>query len=125
MAKKLIILTIAIFYLSASAGFTSAYLGFLFNRNFIAEQLCEKKEIKNNSCQGNCHIKKELKKAAEKKSSPVSVLFSKDKYEILFEITVIDNSEILSKKQYLLLCIKEKTDNHFTPEVPPPQYPFC
>jgi len=101
------------------------YLAFLFNRNFIVKHLCEKKHIKNNDCQGNCHIKKELKKEAEKKSSAELYLFNKDKYESLLELLTVENSNIYFKKQYLFYFIKKTISNNMIPEIPPPKYSFC
>lgn len=42
------------------------------NREFIAQNLCVQKEIKNNCCQGSCHLKKELEKDERKQDSPTS-----------------------------------------------------
>lgn len=36
-------------------------INFGINRNFIANNLCEKKTIKNNKCKGKCHLRKQLK----------------------------------------------------------------
>jgi len=38
---------------------------FQMNKAFIAKNLCEKKAIKKNTCQGKCHLKKQLAKASE------------------------------------------------------------
>lgn len=33
---------------------------FMINREFIVQELCEKKDVEDNSCQGKCHLSKEL-----------------------------------------------------------------
>ena len=38
------------------------WLNFKMNQSFIAKNLCVKKEIKENTCKGKCHLKKELEK---------------------------------------------------------------
>jgi hypothetical protein len=59
------------------------YVSFKINQDKIAKTLCVKKEIKNNGCQGKCHLKKQLDKAdeEEQKQAPNS---TKEKVEILF-----------------------------------------
>jgi len=58
-------------------------VSFKINQDKIAKTLCVKKEIKNNSCQGKCHLKKQLDKAdeEEQKQAPKA---QKDKYEVLY-----------------------------------------
>ncbi|MDX1903775.1 MAG: hypothetical protein SFU27_06405 [Thermonemataceae bacterium] len=58
-------------------------VSFKINKKVIAKTLCVKKEIENNSCQGKCHLKKQLDKAdeEEQKQAPTN---QKEKYEILY-----------------------------------------
>ena len=39
------------------------------NKDFIAKNLCIKKEVKKNTCEGMCYLKKELEKVTEQSSS--------------------------------------------------------
>jgi hypothetical protein len=59
------------------------YANFEMNRNFIAQNLCLKKDIQNNTCLGNCYLKKQLDKAEkqEQKQLPQS---QKEKLEVLY-----------------------------------------
>lgn len=59
------------------------FVSFKINQEKIAETLCVQKEVKNNTCQGQCHLRKQLDKAEEeeKKQAPSS---QKDKYEVLY-----------------------------------------
>ena len=41
------------------------YVNFEFNRDYIAKNLCVKKDIEDNDCKGNCHLEKQLDKAEE------------------------------------------------------------
>ncbi len=43
----------------------SIYIDFKINQDFIAKVLCIKKDVPNNGCQGNCHLKKQLSKTEE------------------------------------------------------------
>ena len=51
-------------------------IDFMLNQENIAKTLCVKKEIENNTCQGKCHLNKQLKKAEEQvqKQTPVESL---------------------------------------------------
>jgi hypothetical protein len=59
------------------------YVSFKINQDVIAKTLCVKKEIKNNCCQGKCHLKKQLDKAdeEEQKQAPTNI---KEKVEVLY-----------------------------------------
>ena len=59
------------------------YVSFKINQDNIAKTLCVKKEVKNNTCQGKCHLKKQLDKAdkEEQKQAPTA---QKEKYEVLY-----------------------------------------
>ena len=59
------------------------FVSFKINQDTIAKTLCVKKEIKGNTCQGMCHLKKQLDKAdeEEQKQTPTS---SKEKVEVLY-----------------------------------------
>jgi hypothetical protein len=59
------------------------YVSFKINQDSIAKTLCVKKEVKNNGCQGKCHLKKQLENAdkEEQKQAPTN---TKDKVEVWF-----------------------------------------
>ena len=59
------------------------YVSFKVNQDSIAKTLCVKKDIKNNCCQGKCHLKKQLEQAdkEEQKQTPQNL---KEKVEVLF-----------------------------------------
>lgn len=56
---------------------------FRLNQDYIAQNLCVKKEIKDNDCRGRCQLCERLDKATkeEQKQAPTSV---KDKAEVLY-----------------------------------------
>jgi hypothetical protein len=76
-----IFLALVIFLQPLYKGFI--YVSFKINQDTIARTVCVKKEIKNNTCQGKCHLKKELNKADQKeqKQAPNA---QKEKFEVLF-----------------------------------------
>lgn len=59
MRKCLLILTLTAIMLQACVGWV-VYIGFAINRDYIAKNLCVQKDIKNNHCQGACHLRKQL-----------------------------------------------------------------
>jgi hypothetical protein len=58
-------------------------ISFKINQESIAKTLCIKKEVENNTCQGKCHLKKQLDKSdqEEQKQTPTN---TKEKVEVLF-----------------------------------------
>jgi len=42
---------------------------FKLNQNYIAQNLCVQKEIEDNTCQGCCHLKKELTKQSNQETN--------------------------------------------------------
>ncbi|MCX6183009.1 MAG: hypothetical protein NT150_13905 [Bacteroidetes bacterium] len=69
------------------------------NRNYIAENLCEKRTQKNNCCKGQCHLKKQIEK--EENSDGSSRSGSKEKTE---EVAVMNSVQMMT----LLFTIKEQ-----------------
>lgn len=61
------VLSILLLMVILSPSLTKLWIAvdFKINQDFIAKELCVKKEVENNTCQGTCHLKKELKKAEE------------------------------------------------------------
>ena len=59
------------------------HISFKINQDKIAKTLCVKKEIENNTCQGKCHLKKQLEKAdeEEQKQAPTN---TKEKVEVVY-----------------------------------------
>ncbi|OYX85215.1 MAG: hypothetical protein B7Y83_05450 [Flavobacteriales bacterium 32-34-25] len=65
------------------------YTAFKINQNEIAKTLCVLREQRNNTCNGNCVLRAELKKQAEKEEKHTILL--KEKIEILYTITKIEH----------------------------------
>jgi hypothetical protein len=59
------------------------FVSFKINQESIAKTLCVKKDIENNTCQGQCHLKKQIDKAdkEEQKQTPSN---TKEKLEVLY-----------------------------------------
>ncbi|MCU4156642.1 hypothetical protein J1N10_11700 [Carboxylicivirga sp. A043] len=69
--KKSLLILLALVSLIASSGDSFILLVFKMNQQYIAENLCEQKEVKNNTCQGCCHLKKQMEQQNEQdKTSP-------------------------------------------------------
>jgi hypothetical protein len=63
------------------------YATFKINQDEIAKTLCVLREQKNNTCNGNCVLKAELKKQAENEQKHSTLL--KEKIESIYTITEI------------------------------------
>ncbi|MBS2098681.1 hypothetical protein [Carboxylicivirga linearis] len=60
--KKVLVIFLSAISLTASLHYSFTLLIFKINQNYIAQNLCIQKEIEDNTCQGCCHLKKELTK---------------------------------------------------------------
>ena len=81
--KQVSIIMIALLVFLQPLSKTWIFVSFKINEESIAKTLCVKKEIRNNTCKGKCHLKKQLEKAneEEQKQSPTN---TKDKVEVLY-----------------------------------------
>lgn len=75
-------------------------LSFKINQDIIAKTLCIKKEIKNNTCKGNCQLKKQLAKADEKEQEQTPSN-QKEKYEVLYWHSQKSQFRPISLESYL------------------------
>lgn len=67
--KNLLALILALLVLVQPFREIWIYVYFKINQDYIAKTLCVKREIKNNTCQGNCQLMKKLAKT-EKEENP-------------------------------------------------------
>ncbi|MBN8701428.1 MAG: hypothetical protein J0M08_00020 [Bacteroidetes bacterium] len=77
------IILIAAFFLQGTIK-SFIFIRFKINQDFIAKNLCIKKEIEENDCEGNCCLRAELEKQ-EKSENPLPN-FLKEKIETLLYI---------------------------------------
>lgn len=81
-------------------------VSFQLNQKEIAKKLCVKKEVKNNTCQGKCHLKKQINEAEEQEGKQTP-LPQKDKSETSYYYLI---SNIISTKNLYVISYK-----HFKP----------
>lgn len=53
-------------------------INFQLNKEYISKNLCQQKSIKNNSCKGHCHLKKQLQKDEKRDQHPNSLKDTKE-----------------------------------------------
>lgn len=82
LCKQLVSLTLISVFLLQIFSRTIIILIFEINRDYIAKNLCVKKDEPNNCCKGKCHLKKELDKEEKQEQSPINPI--KEKEEIQF-----------------------------------------
>lgn len=80
-----IMLTLLVFLSSASK--TLLLVDFFINRDYIANNLCEKKELKNNCCKGYCQLTKQLKQEEKRESSNTVI---EQKLEFVSELNMLE-----------------------------------
>ncbi|PWA10779.1 hypothetical protein DB891_02825 [Flavobacterium laiguense] len=86
------------------------YLNFKANQDEIAKTLCIQKEMKNNKCNGNCYLSKQLKKEAEKEKQESSNL--REKQELVYTQTLLtynfSSNTIIEKTRIRISMYREK-----------------
>ena len=97
-------------------------LQFQINQSEIAKTLCVKKEVEGNTCQGKCHLKKELNKldSTEKKQGASK----KMRIDFIYIKSNITNYSFGFKNELNItnFCyLDSKLDATFCIELPPPQ----
>lgn len=89
------------------------YATFKINQNEIAKTICVLRAIKDNSCNGNCVLRTELKKQAENEKKHDSLI--KEKSEIVYTNVTADYdfstfiNLAYSKSSYCYLSAKPKS----------------
>ncbi|MGQ1788112.1 MULTISPECIES: hypothetical protein [unclassified Saccharicrinis] len=104
LKQTLSILTIILFLLP-TIGRIWIVIDFKIHQDYIAKVLCVNKDKPDNTCNGKCHLKKQLKKAQENPQSETSKNFKENSVLNLFlpefDILLKSNSSIKEKqKQY-------------------------
>jgi hypothetical protein len=79
--KQLAAFVLALFILLQPFSKMSIYIFFKINQDQIAKTLCVKKNIKNNTCKGKCHLKKQLQETEKGDQTPED---QKEKFEVQF-----------------------------------------
>jgi hypothetical protein len=78
------------------------YIEYAFFKGYIAKNLCVKKEVKGNCCQGKCFLKKQIKLTGENETAKENNTNSNNKKAqtieinefVVFGITELNNNEI-------------------------------
>lgn len=98
MFKNNILIILALLVFLSSASKTLLLVDFFINRNYIANNLCEKKELKNNCCKGYCQLTKQLKQE-EKRESSNSVIEQK--------VELVSDSNLLEGLTFFFFFIQK------------------
>jgi hypothetical protein len=69
LIKRILIVTLTFAVLLSGASKTLLLLDFFVNRDYIANNICEKKETKDNCCRGYCHLTKQMKQDEKREPS--------------------------------------------------------
>ena len=89
------------------------YVNFKLNQEYIAKNLCIKKEIENNDCEGNCCLKESLEKQ-EKSENPTPNLPKEKSENLLFTglYTWLKSSLLLISEQQLAYNSQTLVSHH-------------
>ena len=106
------------------------YLEYAFNKEYIAENLCENNDKPELHCEGKCHLTKELVKASEKEEDPTAPI-SPNKSEVKL-LWFYQNSLIVTNPLYedgnqnqILYRAPFFAQTHVEITTPPPEFTLC
>lgn len=80
-------------------------VNYVINKRYIAAELCEKKEIKNNCCQGSCYVEKQLKK----QDSPATPQLPHNLKDLADKPMFMHDTQV----KLSLYCLAQLTVTHF------------
>lgn len=99
---------------------TIIYANFELNRDYIAKNLCVKKDVPENCCKGSCQLKKELDAEDKKEQSPFSnnqkdvkefQLFCQHEFPFEF-ISFVTNSQFYASHKFAELSTQPSAIFH-------------
>jgi hypothetical protein len=111
--KQFYSILISILLLLPSFSNVFVYIEFKVNQEEIAKTLCIQKEMKDNKCNGNCYLSKQLKKEAEKENQESSNL--REKQELVYTQTILTytftSNTVIEKTRIMVsqYCAKPKS----------------
>lgn len=74
------------------------WVDFKINQDYIADNLCIEKDIEESTCNGSCHLKKELEKVEENKGNskeePINI--SQSRIDVFLLTSVVKHTEFIS-----------------------------
>lgn len=79
--KQILAILVIVLFILQPASKMYVIVSFFVNQQFIENNLCEKREVKNNCCHGKCQLKKEIANTEQPSSFPV---LPKSTLEIIF-----------------------------------------
>jgi len=94
------------------------YIEYAFFKGYIAKNLCVKKEIKGNCCQGKCFLKKQIKLADENENPKGNNMNTNNKKAQTFEVNefvVFDNLDFKNNEITKLLFFR--SESVLTPKI--------
>lgn len=118
--KKIFSLFVLTVYLWCSLNVAAQLFVFTVLRPYIAKTLCEKKEIVGNSCQGKCHLKKQIKQQVENEKEFKIASIKLPEQWLSHQIALPFFSEAF---EFLILNSLEPLNFFQEPPVPPPRTP--
>lgn len=88
MMNRVLLVLISFAILSQTMSSVVIFAGYTLNKEFITKNYCINKDKPKLSCNGKCHLMKELKEHEQSESTPLSSV--KEKMETLVYLSVFD-----------------------------------
>ena len=123
LRKKILSLIFLIVYSTVAFNFTIPVVTHYLFKDYIVQNVCVKREVVENKCQGNCHLKKQFSKnenTNKNDENPKAVSQFNFSSSHLLPVNSSKIFLVFNKNKYLILCLKQLI-GFSSPNVPPPK----
>ncbi len=121
MMNRFLLILISAAILTQTMSSVVIFAGYTLNKDFITKNYCINKDKPKLSCEGKCHLMKELKAHEQNESKPLSPL--KEKMETIVYLSVFNSTPIYDKNVVVHISMphteKLPASYHILPFQPP------
>lgn len=122
---KIISLFLLFVYISYVFRVVLPLIDYAVNYKYISAELCEQKDVPNNSCQGTCHLSKQIgnQNNADPSTTKIVIIdFIKIPHQSVIQNTINAKITLITSDR---ISIKYSLINHLVKPLTPPPKIFC
>lgn len=93
--KKILAIALIFSFLAQQVTRLVIVINYTLNKEYIAKNICEQKDVAESTCEGKCHLKKQLNKEDEKEKTPANPFQEKFEVQGVAEYETIRGANIL------------------------------
>ena len=121
-SKKHKSISLLLLYVIVAFNYLIPVLSHHIFKEYIINEVCIKREVIENKCQGNCHLQKQFTESEEENSPTKTKVRYQTQNDFVNIIPQIGSLNIIEKKEIIYYSIENKLPENFkTPIKPPPK----